>query len=108
MHTTEAGCAPGAHLTGPYGSPLGFCVSNAHCTGVLHDDPFAVSQPEAGNGKMIATVYAYGNTYDVSFGSTATYLDRPVYDLILRPRFDPKRYQLREMLWTQATTVFIR
>lgn len=83
-------------------------MSNAHCTGVLHDDPFAVSQPEAGNGKMIATVYAYGNTYDVSFGSTATYLDRPVYDLILRPRFDPKRYQLREMLWTQATTVFIR
>src|SRR5579872_1146697 len=89
---------PGAKLTGPYGSPLGFCFTRAHCTGVLHDDPFAPAQSESDGAPVIASVHAYGNAYEISFGSRSSYVDRPVYDLVMRPRLDPKRYQLREML----------
>lgn len=88
----------GSRLTGPYGSPLGFCVSNAHCSGVLQPDPFSTPPPAPTNAKTIATVHAYADAYTVTFGPKADFNGHNVFDLVMRPRFDPHLYQLREML----------
>lgn len=91
--------APGAQLTGPYGSPLGFCVSEVHCSGVLQADPFATpAPPQATQQKTIASLHAYADPYSVTFGPVQTYRSRRVFDLEMHPRFDPQRYQLRDML----------
>jgi hypothetical protein len=88
----------GALITGPYGAPLGFCVSASHCSGVLQSDQFSPPQSAVSDKKVIASVYAYADTYDVTFGSTTSFEGHTVYDLRLRPRFDPRRYELRGML----------
>lgn len=88
----------GAHLTGPYGAPLGFCVSQVRCSGVLQADPFATPPPPAPDEKIIADLHAYADPYMVTFGPVKTYRGRRVYDLQMHPRFDPKTYQLREIL----------
>lgn len=91
--------APGAHLTGPYGAPLGFCISQVRCSGVLQTDPFLLPPPAPPDApKVIANTYAYGNAYALSFGPTKKYQDHAVIDLVMRPNYDPQRYQLREML----------
>ncbi len=88
----------GSHLTGPDGSPLGFCFSNAHCSGVLQADPFSTPPPSPTNAKTIATVHAYADAYSVTFGPKKKFKGHKVYDLAMQPRHDPGRYQLREML----------
>jgi hypothetical protein len=87
-----------AHLTGPYGAPLGFCVSAVYCSGVLENDPFGPAVPAVNGPNVIAHVYAYADAYAIAFGSITRYHDHDVFELRLEPRFDPKRYELRDML----------
>ena len=96
--------APGAHITGPYGAPLGFCISQVRCSGVLQADPFATPPPApADTGtKVIASAHAYADPYDVTFGPLKQFQNHAVYDLVMHPHFDPKRYQLRGMLIDSA------
>src|SRR5579872_5918926 len=90
--------APGVRLTGPYGAPLGFCVSMVHCSGVLQADPFSLPPAQPEDQKVIASVHAYADAYAVSFGPSTRFHGRHVYDLVLQPRYDPRRYEIRDML----------
>ena len=86
-------------LVGPYGAPLGFCVSTVRCSGLLSTDPFGpAAPPRPTSEKTIATVRSYANAYAIAFGPTANFQRHGVYELVLTPRFDPKRFELRDML----------
>lgn len=94
---------PGIHLTGPDGAPLGFCIIEARCSGVLAPDPFS-NLPNIATGlKTIAAVRTYLDPYVITLAGTVQYAGTPVYDLQLTPRYDPQRFQLREMLVETAT-----
>jgi len=47
---------------------------------------------------VIASVHAYADAYAVSFGPSTRFHGRHVYDLVLQPRYDPRRYEIRDML----------
>lgn len=90
---------PGVHLSGPGYSPLGICVSQVRCAGVLFEDPFggdvtAQQQPL----KTIAKTRVFVNPYQVMAVQPMDFDGTLVYDLKVQPLEDPDRYRMRELV----------
>ena len=94
---------PGVQLEGPGGSPLGFCVSNLHCTGVLGADPFGGSGALGSSLRTIAAVTSFSALYNVDSAKAMDFDGTPVYDLQVTPRGDALRYRMRELIVDAST-----
>ncbi|HZT12960.1 MAG TPA: hypothetical protein VFA29_09155 [Candidatus Baltobacteraceae bacterium] len=90
---------PGVLLEGPGHSPLGFCVTDVHCTGVLGADPFGgATAPGGGPLRTIAAVHAFSIPYNIVATQYMDFDGEPVYDLKLEPKIDPNRFRMREVV----------
>ena len=91
---------PGVHLSGPEHAPLGICVSQLRCIGVIGVDPFA---PEPINAlppplRIIAKARVFADPYEVTSAQYMDFDGTPVYDLKLTAPQDPVRYRIRELV----------
>lgn len=97
---------PGVALEGPEHSPLGFCVTDQHCTGVLGADPFGGGYAGGGGLRTIAAVHAFSIPYFITQTDYMDFDGLPVYDLKLVPKMDPGRFRMREVV-IDATTYHV-
>jgi hypothetical protein len=91
---------PGVQLSGPEHAPLGICVSQARCMGVIGIDPFG---PEPILGlppqlRTIAKARVFADPYQVTSAQYMDFDGTPVYDLKLSAPQDPVRYRIRELV----------